>query len=302
MCAWSHFSCVQICYLMGCSPPGSSVCGILQARTLEWIVISSSSGSSWTRDETQISYVSCIGRQVLYHKCLLGSFHQPDFQCHQLAHLFPSLTWILTAIWAASESNKHIRCHSLACLASAQGFNLQGREGPPAIFWSSFLSSISYFTSELVPAAVPLSSASLERRTGLLSGSCVESCSGRKVQICHCQIWLPLDSRRHGNEAEGGWTDMRLNPSSYTDYSPQPKPHSVGFMRTCTSLLLNKHLSTCYEPGPIPARGDPCKPCLPELTNPSADLRSPWVHHPYLYTYHLYLTIYLSGLPWQPRQ
>ena len=134
MCAWSHFSCVQICYLMGCSPPGSSVCGILQARTLEWIVISSSSGSSWTRDETQISYVSCIGRQVLYHKCLLGSFHQPDFQCHQLAHLFPSLTWILTVIWAASESNKHIRCHSLACLASAQGINFQGREGPPAIF------------------------------------------------------------------------------------------------------------------------------------------------------------------------
>ena len=37
--------CIQLCDLMDCSLPGSSVHGILQARTLKWVVISSSSGS-----------------------------------------------------------------------------------------------------------------------------------------------------------------------------------------------------------------------------------------------------------------
>jgi len=40
---------------MDCSPPGSSVCGISQVRTLEWFAISFSRGSSWPRDQTQVS-------------------------------------------------------------------------------------------------------------------------------------------------------------------------------------------------------------------------------------------------------
>ena len=39
-------SCLTLCNLMDCSPPGFSVPGILQARLLEWIAISSSRGSS----------------------------------------------------------------------------------------------------------------------------------------------------------------------------------------------------------------------------------------------------------------
>ena len=46
------------------SPPGSSVHGILQARILEWVAISSSRGSSPPRDWT---FVFCIGRQILCH-------------------------------------------------------------------------------------------------------------------------------------------------------------------------------------------------------------------------------------------
>ena len=45
---------------MDCSPPGSSVHGILQARIMEWVSISFSRGSSQPRDETQ----NC--RQILY--------------------------------------------------------------------------------------------------------------------------------------------------------------------------------------------------------------------------------------------
>ena len=45
---------------MDCSPPGSSVHWILQARILEWVAISSSRGLSWPRNWTQ---VSCIAGQ-----------------------------------------------------------------------------------------------------------------------------------------------------------------------------------------------------------------------------------------------
>ena len=48
------------------SLPGTPVHGISQARILERVVISFSRGSSRPRDRTCISYVSCIGRQILY--------------------------------------------------------------------------------------------------------------------------------------------------------------------------------------------------------------------------------------------
>ena len=46
------------------SLPGSSVLGILQSRTLEWVAIPFSRGSSWPWDQTQVSH---IARQILYH-------------------------------------------------------------------------------------------------------------------------------------------------------------------------------------------------------------------------------------------
>ena len=53
-------SCLTLCDSMDCSPPGSSVHRIFQARVLEWVVISSSRGSSLTRDRTHISCVSFL--------------------------------------------------------------------------------------------------------------------------------------------------------------------------------------------------------------------------------------------------
>ena len=44
------------CDPMDCNPPGSSVYGILQARILEWVAMSSCRGSSWPRDQISISY------------------------------------------------------------------------------------------------------------------------------------------------------------------------------------------------------------------------------------------------------
>ena len=68
VCTESFQSCLTLCDPVDFSPPGSSVPGIFfQARILEWFVMTSSKGSSRSRDQTRLSYVSCFGRQVLYH-------------------------------------------------------------------------------------------------------------------------------------------------------------------------------------------------------------------------------------------
>ena len=54
-------SCPTLCELMDYSPPGSSVVGIFQARSLEWVAIPFSTGSSLPRDQTRVS-------------CLAGGF------------------------------------------------------------------------------------------------------------------------------------------------------------------------------------------------------------------------------------
>ena len=46
-------SCPALCNPMDCSLPGSSVCGLLQARILEWIAIPFSRGSSQSRNQTR---------------------------------------------------------------------------------------------------------------------------------------------------------------------------------------------------------------------------------------------------------
>ena len=48
-------SCPTLCKPMDCSPPGSSVHGILQTRILERTAIPSCKGSSWPRDPTPVS-------------------------------------------------------------------------------------------------------------------------------------------------------------------------------------------------------------------------------------------------------
>ena len=53
-------SCPTLCDPVACSPPGSSVHGILQARILERAVNLFSRRSSWPRDQNCISFVSCI--------------------------------------------------------------------------------------------------------------------------------------------------------------------------------------------------------------------------------------------------
>ena len=51
--------CPALCNTIGCSLPGSSVPGILQARILGWVAIPLSRGSSWPRGGPQGSHTAC---------------------------------------------------------------------------------------------------------------------------------------------------------------------------------------------------------------------------------------------------
>ena len=66
-CALSRFSGVRLCDPMDGSPPGSFVHGILQARTLEWVSIPSSRGSSRPRDHLR-PLCLLFGRRDLYQR------------------------------------------------------------------------------------------------------------------------------------------------------------------------------------------------------------------------------------------
>ena len=77
--------CVSACSVKSNrSPPGSSVRGTVQARILEWVAVSFSSGSSRPRDRT----CTCsTGRQILYCseapiRALIGS-NQPEKEVNQ---------------------------------------------------------------------------------------------------------------------------------------------------------------------------------------------------------------------------
>ena len=57
-------SCLTLCDPMGCSPPGFSVHGILQARILEWVAGLFTRGSSQPGDQTHVSlrFSALVGR------------------------------------------------------------------------------------------------------------------------------------------------------------------------------------------------------------------------------------------------
>ena len=60
-------SCPTLCNPVDCSPPGSSVHGILQARILKWVITPSSRGSSQPRDPTSVSWISYLAGGFFTH-------------------------------------------------------------------------------------------------------------------------------------------------------------------------------------------------------------------------------------------
>ena len=95
---------------MACSLPGSSVCGISQARILEWVAIFYYRQSCWPRGWTG---VSCIGRQILLTLSCQGSPYWFD----KGSYLTPAhfcLKTSLTSILSIKSSQKKKKKNSLA--------------------------------------------------------------------------------------------------------------------------------------------------------------------------------------------
>ena len=57
LCAKSLQLCPTLCDPMDCSPPVSSVHGILQVGILEWVAMPSFKESSWARNRACVSYI-----------------------------------------------------------------------------------------------------------------------------------------------------------------------------------------------------------------------------------------------------
>ena len=111
---------VRLCVTpMDCSPPGSSVHGILQARILEWVAMPSSKGSPPPRDQTRVSCVSCIGRRFL--PLPLGSLWHPQDQIKARAFFFFSM--VQMNLFAGQE--ERCRCREWTCRCGGWGDELR---------------------------------------------------------------------------------------------------------------------------------------------------------------------------------
>ena len=144
---WSEVaqSCPTLCDPMYCSPPGSSLHGILQARVLERVAISFSRGSSRPRDWTRVScipgrhfnlwatreapkercnaldswffYSFCLGNQVP-PSSLIPLAHVPT--TGQTAHS-PVAVWRTDTTAASTLGNPELTTHFLAVFSLSQG-------------------------------------------------------------------------------------------------------------------------------------------------------------------------------------
>ena len=114
VCVLVAKSCPTLCNPMDCSPPGSSVHGILQARILEWVAVPFSRGSSRPRDQTQVSCVA--GRffivwatreaagQVIESPGTQdkeGGCRLPDQASHAAPALIPLWSWMSNSVLAS---------------------------------------------------------------------------------------------------------------------------------------------------------------------------------------------------------
>ena len=105
---------VRLCDPMKCSSPSSSVHEIFQARILEWVAISSSRGSSQPSDQTHVSCISCISRQILLRLHHLGSPKTHTLSQKENCQTSPFLVLtisILCLLEVLFWTNFHIDCN-----------------------------------------------------------------------------------------------------------------------------------------------------------------------------------------------
>ena len=92
-----------LCDPMDCSPPGSSVHGILQARTLEWAAMPSSRGSPWFRDWPPSLMSPALAGQFFTSR---ATWEGRDSPVAQTIKNLPSMreTWVWSLGWEDSPA------------------------------------------------------------------------------------------------------------------------------------------------------------------------------------------------------
>ena len=107
-------SCLTLCDPMDCSLPGFSVHGILQARILEWVSISSSTGSFQPRDQTYI--------------CFIHLHWQAGFLWHPTPVLLPGKSQWRSLVgcspwgrWESDTTEQLLFHFSLSCIGEGNG-------------------------------------------------------------------------------------------------------------------------------------------------------------------------------------
>ena len=86
--------CPTLCNPMDCSPPGFSVCGILRASILEWVVIPFSGGSSGASDQTWVSHLAGRFFTIWATRSIWFSLIYKNFR-----HLDSLPFWCEASIW-----------------------------------------------------------------------------------------------------------------------------------------------------------------------------------------------------------
>ena len=105
---------------MDCSPPGSSVHGIFQARILEWIAISFSRAASWPRDWTQVSWTAgrfftnlakhyFWGLLIKFNIWYSSSFTATRNSSNHYIHCSTVSVWSTPGLWAPPTVRKQER-------------------------------------------------------------------------------------------------------------------------------------------------------------------------------------------------
>ena len=136
-------SCPTLSNPIDCSPPASSVRGITQARILEWVPISYSSGSSRPSDGTWVSCISYIGRRNLYHcttcealytatwhhiyRFIVSSIHPPPlmayWEIYPFLSVLPSLLLPTNCLWVTVSNSTYCLLYLIPAILFARFYD-----------------------------------------------------------------------------------------------------------------------------------------------------------------------------------
>ena len=136
-CCLVTLNCLWLsCDAMDCGRPHFFVHGILQGRILEWVVIASSRGSFWSRDQTCSSYT---GRQILYH-LVTREAYMWFYLLWDANHRFPLPSWNTSPTEGIRIALEQAVMHHVICVLRSSGWGtflkiIMQSQHPFSHFW-----------------------------------------------------------------------------------------------------------------------------------------------------------------------